>query len=93
MKNYQYILQELGIVVPDDKKEALKRAMNQNYRTINDYNKQIRRRNEEKIARDQEQLRRELKERIEQFMAEKQFVNQITELYMNEKLEHSRRQN
>ena len=41
MKNYETILAELGIEIPDDKKGALKSAMAENYRTIVDYDKQV----------------------------------------------------
>lgn len=41
MQNYEQILEECGVVIPEDKKESLRKAMNQNYKTIADYNKQV----------------------------------------------------
>lgn len=41
MQNYEQILAELEIEIPEDKKEPLRKAMNQNYKTIADYNKQV----------------------------------------------------
>lgn len=40
MQNYEQILSELGIEVPEDKKSDLKKKMDENYKTINDYNNQ-----------------------------------------------------
>lgn len=40
MQNYEQIFKECGVVIPEDKKEPLRKAMNQNYKTIADYNKQ-----------------------------------------------------
>lgn len=41
MQNYEQIFKECGVVIPEDKKEPLRKAMNQNYKTIADYNKQV----------------------------------------------------
>lgn len=41
MQNYEQILAELEIEIPGDKKEPLRKAWNQNYKTIADYNKQV----------------------------------------------------
>ena len=41
MQNYEQILEECGVVIPEDKKEPLRKAWNQNYKTIADYNKQV----------------------------------------------------
>ena len=41
MQNYEQILAELEIEIPEDKKEPLRKAWNQNCKTIADYNKQI----------------------------------------------------
>ena len=41
MQNYEQIMQELEIEVPEDKKDALKKKMLENYRTVADYNKQV----------------------------------------------------
>ena len=51
MQNYEQILKECGVVIPEDKKEPLRKAMNQNYKTIVDYNKQV-----EKIKRYQSEI-------------------------------------
>ena len=40
MKNIETILSELGITVPDDKKEALGKAVGENYKTIAEFEKQ-----------------------------------------------------
>ena len=37
MQNYEQILQELGIEVPEDKKNDLKAKMSENYRAKSDY--------------------------------------------------------
>lgn len=52
MQNYEQILQELGIEVPDDKKNALKQKMRENYRTKADYDKAIEKRDEYKESLD-----------------------------------------
>lgn len=52
MKNYEQILQELGIEVPEEKKSDLKKQMNENYRTINDYNNVVTKRDEYKDSLD-----------------------------------------
>ena len=46
MQNYEQILQELGIEVPEDKKADLKKKMGENYKTIADYNKVVEKRDE-----------------------------------------------
>lgn len=51
MQNYEQIFKECGVVIPEDKKEPLRKAMNQNYKTIADYNKQV-----EKIKRYQSEI-------------------------------------
>ena len=40
MKNIETILSELGISVPDDKKEALGKAVAENYKTVAEFDKQ-----------------------------------------------------
>lgn len=40
MKNIEAILSELGIEVTDDQKKQLVAAVNENYKTVNDYDKQ-----------------------------------------------------
>lgn len=46
MQNYEQILQELGIEVPEDKKAELKKKMAENYRTKSDYDKVVEKRDE-----------------------------------------------
>ena len=52
MQNYEQILQELGIEVPEDKKADLKKKMVENYKTISDYNKVVEKRDEYKTSLD-----------------------------------------
>ena len=52
MKNYEQILQGLGIEIPEDKKSDLKKEMSENYRTISDYNKAVEKRDEYKQSLD-----------------------------------------
>lgn len=52
MKNYEQILQGLGIEIPEDKKSDLKKEMSENYRTISDYNKVAEKRDEYKKSLD-----------------------------------------
>lgn len=52
MQNYEQILQELGIEVPEDKKADLKKKMGENYKTISDYNKAVEKRDEYKTSLD-----------------------------------------
>ena len=64
MQNYEQILAECGVVIPEDKKEPLRKAWNQNYKTIADYNKQV-----EKTKRHQSEIE-EAKRTLEQKQAE-----------------------
>lgn len=52
MQNYEQILQELGIEVPEDKKSDLKKKMDENYRTKSDYDKVAQKRGEYKTSLD-----------------------------------------
>lgn len=52
MQNYEQILSELGIEVPEDKKADLKKKMDDNYRTKVDYDKAIAKRDEYKVSLD-----------------------------------------
>lgn len=52
MQNYEQILQELGIEVPEDKKSDLKKKMDENYRTKTDYDKVVQKRDEYKTSLD-----------------------------------------
>jgi len=48
MQNYEQILSELGIEVPEDKKADFKKKMDENYRTKADYDKAVEKRDEYK---------------------------------------------
>lgn len=50
MQNYEQILSELGIEVPEDKKSDLKKKMNENYRTKTDYDGVVAKRDEYKAS-------------------------------------------
>lgn len=52
MQNYEQILSELGIEVPEDKKADLKKKMNENYRTKTDYDGVVAKRDEYKASLD-----------------------------------------
>lgn len=55
MQNYEQILQELGIEIPEDKKVELKKKMGENYKTINDYKNVAEKRDEYKKSLDEVQ--------------------------------------
>lgn len=57
MQNYEQILQELGIEVPEDKKSDLKKKMDENYRTKSDYDKAVQKRDEYKTSLDDVQTK------------------------------------
>lgn len=52
MQNYEQILQELGIDIPEEKKAELKKKMGENYRTKADYDKAVEKRDEYKQSLD-----------------------------------------
>lgn len=52
MQNYEQILQELGVEIPEDKKTELKQKMGENYRTKSDYDKVVEKRDEYKTSLD-----------------------------------------
>lgn len=52
MKNFEQILEENGIQIPDDKKAAVSKAMGENYRSKTDYDKVAAKRDEYKISLD-----------------------------------------
>lgn len=115
MQNYEQILAELGIEIPEDKKADLKKKMSENYKTVADYNKQVEKKDEyktsldevqskladlekedvdglkdkvatltqeladEKEARVKEAKQTELRDKVKDFLADKKFVNAITE--------------
>lgn len=57
MQNYEQILAELGIEVPEDKKSDLKKKMDENYRTKSDYDKVVTKRDEYKTSLDDVQAK------------------------------------
>lgn len=57
MQNYEQILAELGIEVPEDKKSDLKKKMSENYKTVADYDKQLKKKDDYKISLDDVQTR------------------------------------
>lgn len=57
MQNYEQILAELGIEVPEDKKSDLKKKMSENYKIVADYDKQVKKKDEYKISLDDVQTR------------------------------------
>ena len=115
MQNYEQILAELGIEVPEDKKSDLKKKMSENYKTVADYDKQVKKKDDYKISLDDVQTRlaelekedvdglkakittltqeladekearakeakqTELRDKVNDFLSDKKFVNAITE--------------
>lgn len=57
MQNYEQILQELGIEIPEEKKADLKKKMGENYRTKADYDKAVEKRDEYKESLDDVQAK------------------------------------
>lgn len=57
MQNYEKILEDLGIEIPEDKKADLKKKMSENYKTVADYNKQVEKKDEYKTSLDDVQPR------------------------------------
>ena len=55
MQNYEKILENLGIEIPEDKKADLKKKMSENYKTVADYNKQVEKKDEYKTSLDEVQ--------------------------------------
>ena len=55
MQNYEKILEDLGIEIPEDKKADLKKKMSENYKTVADYNKQVEKKDEYKTSVDEVQ--------------------------------------
>lgn len=55
MQNYEKILEDLGIEIPEDKKADLKKKMSENYKTVADYNKQVEKKDEYKTYLDEVQ--------------------------------------
>lgn len=59
MQNYEQFMKELGIEIPEDKKDALSAKMKENYKSVADYNKVVEKRDEYKTSLDdvQEKLK------------------------------------
>ena len=59
MQNYEQFMKELGIEIPEDKKDTLSAKMKENYRSVVDYNKVAEKRDEYKTSLDgvQEKLK------------------------------------
>ena len=57
MQNYEQILQELGIEIPEEKKTDLKKKINENYKTINEYNAKVAKMEEYKNSLDDVQAK------------------------------------
>lgn len=52
MQNYEQFMKELGIEIPEDKKDTLSAKMKENYRSVVDYNKVVEKRDEYKTSLD-----------------------------------------
>ena len=57
MQHYEQILQELGIEIPEEKKTDLKKKINENYKTINEYNAKVAKMEEYKNSLDDVQAK------------------------------------
>lgn len=115
MQNYEQILADLGVEIPEEKKAELKKRHAENYKTVADYNKQVEKKDEyktslddvqskltdlekedvaglkdkvatltkeladEKEARAKEAKQTELRDKVNDFLSDKKFVNAITE--------------
>ena len=89
MQNYEQILAELEIEIPEDKKEPLRKAWNQNYKTIADYNKQVEKAKRiksevEEAKRTLEQKQAELKEAVSLKEQAETLKQQLQEVQDNE---------
>lgn len=85
MQNYEQILAELGIEIPEDKKADLKKKFDENYRTKADYDKAIIKRDEYKASLD------DVQKQLEEFKDVDDLKTQISTLttqLANEKKAH-----
>lgn len=57
MQNYEQILSELGIEIPEEKKAELKKKMADNYKAVSDYNNVVKKRDEYKTSLDDVQTK------------------------------------
>lgn len=68
MKNIETILKELGVELTDDQKEKLKKEHNENYKTINEYEKQAEKiETLEKSVKDTEETLKTTQEKLKEF--------------------------
>ena len=68
MKNIETILKELGIELTDEQKEKLKKEHNENYKTINEYEKQTEKiETLEKSVKDTEETLKTTQEKLKEF--------------------------
>lgn len=68
MKNIETILKELGIELTDEQKEKLKKEHNENYKTINEYEKQAEKiETLEKSVKDTEETLKTTQEKLKEF--------------------------
>ena len=66
MKNVEQILQDIGIELTDEQKKTLNKEVNENYRTINDYNTQKQKlETAEQTAKDNETALNNFKKELE----------------------------
>lgn len=67
MKNIEQILQEMGVELTDDRKKTLNKEVNENYKTINDYNTQKQKaETAEQSAKDNEKALSNFKKQLEE---------------------------
>lgn len=85
MQNYEQILTELGIEIPEDKKADLKKKFDENYRTKADYDKAITKRDEYKASLDDVQTQLEEFKDVDDLKTQ---ISTLTTQLANEKKAH-----
>lgn len=85
MQNYEQILAELGIEIPEDKKADLKKKFDENYRTKADYDKAIIKRDEYKASLDDVQTKLEEFKDVDDLKTQ---ISTLTTQLANEKKAH-----
>lgn len=85
MQNYEQILAELGIEIPEDKKADLKKKFDENYRTKADYDKAIIKRDEYKASLDDVQTQLEEFKDVDDLKTQ---ISTLTTQLANEKKAH-----
>ncbi len=90
MQNYEQILAECGVVIPEDKKEPLRKALDKNYKTIADYNKQV-----EKTKRYRSEIEEAQRKQVENQEAVelKEQIETLERQIQEEKDAHAREKN